>query len=465
MEMQIDLNIFKKTFAVKTEDNRHTISGNNAGTLFKLFPFDSHPGSAAVIRHLHNVVGEFFRKIQKERIPKVQFEEVLPAIKEKIHFEPKEAEAIFDALVKSKFFDQDQHFKPTNISTYKFIACNTKEKKIAAYLYDTLCAGADMQYLVEQAVINGKYDVLTDLVITHMASMAQMMENDKPYKPIVKTIQQVFYEDFSFLLQDENFASEYMIDFLEHYYFFYTSQACMFLSQFFLADRQNEINPLYYSIDWEKTVQTRPCYTDGWLKLKKYLPKLFSHAVTLEILNQNENEDKLDYLDIRDILRNHPEKDNDYARQIMEAAEFYRACIHDCPALKEIALRETETKTEQAIRYLFDSVFTQFVNTGRHRANDSYTEKFELFCKNRFLKNRKTSGYMLNLTDRDLLFLTKLCSKGRRMPLHDLFKEMKRRGIYLDYQSILIVKDYFERLNFIEKKSDSGDAQYVKAIL
>ena len=356
---------------------------------------------------------------------------------------------------------------PTNVGTYKFIACKTKEEKIAEYLCDTLCAGYNVNAFITDAIQNGKYHVLEKLMMSFITSAAILDEDDNHYKVVVTQMQKVFYDDLCYLLQNANFAKEYLADFLEHYYFFYTSQTCLLLNKFFAGERAVP-TLLYYSIDWEKTSKSRPCYFDGWQKLQKYLPTLFSHAVTIEILNQNEGSEKLDYIDIRNIVAEHPEKDEAYAAQIMEAASLYRACIHDCDtALANVHLKETDTKTEQAIRFLFDSVMTQFENSAtRSRANSAYTEKFELFCKTRILKNRKTMGLMLNLTDRDLLFLSKLCLKDeKRMRLNDVFDAFEHRGVYLDIPSKVIIMNYYEKLNLIEKKSDSGDAQYVKGIL
>ena len=52
-----------------------------------------------------------------------------------------------------------------------------------------------------------------------------------------------------------------------------------------------------------------------------------------------------------------------------------------------------------------------------------------------------------------------------KIKLKDLFEEYKRRGIYFDRDSQSKIVDLFEKLNIIEKKSDSGDAQYVRSIL
>ena len=46
-----------------------------------------------------------------------------------------------------------------------------------------------------------------------------------------------------------------------------------------------------------------------------------------------------------------------------------------------------------------------------------------------------------------------------------LIKELERRGVYLDKDSRNRLIDFYQRLNVLEKKSDSGDALYVRSIL
>ena len=73
---------------------------------------------------------------------------------------------------------------------------------------------------------------------------------------------------------------------------------------------------------------------------------------------------------------------------------------------------------------------------------------------------------MLTLTEEMLLFLTKISIKNHdRLRLKDVFEEFRLRGIYLDDTSKDEITAYYEKLNLIEKKSDSGDAKYVKRIL
>lgn len=52
-----------------------------------------------------------------------------------------------------------------------------------------------------------------------------------------------------------------------------------------------------------------------------------------------------------------------------------------------------------------------------------------------------------------------------RLELNLLWDEFEKRGIFVDYKTKEVIVDLLDSLNYIEKKSDSGDAQYVKPIL
>lgn len=64
------------------------------------------------------------------------------------------------------------------------------------------------------------------------------------------------------------------------------------------------------------------------------------------------------------------------------------------------------------------------------------------------------------------MLLTKIIiADAQQMRLNTLFKEFEGRGIFMDSATKECVVEFYEKLNLIEKKSDSGDAQYVKGIL
>ena len=74
-------------------------------------------------------------------------------------------------------------------------------------------------------------------------------------------------------------------------------------------------------------------------------------------------------------------------------------------------------------------------------------------------------GQTLNITDDFLIFITKLAIKdNNRMRLVDVFKSFERKGVFFDEGTKETVVKFYERLNILEKKSDSGVVQYVKKV-
>lgn len=115
---------------------------------------------------------------------------------------------------------------------------------------------------------------------------------------------------------------------------------------------------------------------------------------------------------------------------------------------------------------MFNRIDYQFSKSQRKKPSKDYTKWFQEYCKLNFLKRRGSIGYTLNITQDKLLFITKICMKHKdKMKLKDLFYEYEKRGIYFDRDSQIKIVELFDKLNIIEKKSDSGDAQYVRSIL
>ena len=62
--------------------------------------------------------------------------------------------------------------------------------------------------------------------------------------------------------------------------------------------------------------------------------------------------------------------------------------------------------------------------------------------------------------------MTKICiNNNKKIKLKNLFDEFELRGLFFDRDSKTKIIQLYEKLNLLEKKSDSGDAQYVRSVL
>ena len=310
------------------------------------------------------------------------------------------------------------------------------------------------------------YNAFERLVLSNLKSETIVGNEGFSYYRVIDFLRVIFEKDFEYILGNQTRVRDYLVILLEFYFFSYTAQTCMQLDRFMYGERNQNI-PLYFCLEWEKTSQSRQCFTEGWQRLQHSIERMFAHGVVLEILNHTEaNSGQIDYIELQKIISENPGCEMDIALKIENLTRMYRDAITDCAEMNDLEKEDhVQGAVASSLKYLFDSVRIQFENTGRSTPYDSYSGKFESFC-HKFLKNRGRSGLMLSLSEENLIFLTKISIKdGEQMRLKDVFEEFQSRGVFLDDISKEQVAAYYEKLNLIEKKSDSGDAKYVKRIL
>jgi len=463
MDYILSNEVFHDNFFDKTGKLRHM-----PGKKFKLFPFVANT-SATPVTELGDLAGGYLCKVEgKKPVPISLTDLTNELLKDMEGIQPGQ-EKNFEELICQMFFESDDRIRPINLTFLEQIECKTStETRIAEYLVDVL----GDRTIIQNDVQNAKNRLLAYSNVLEKVVMKKVKTSDAPsddsthYFTVVSSLKHLYEEDFLYVLDNPKRTREYLIPLLEFYFFSYTAQTAMQLNRFFDGDRETNI-PLYFCLEWEKTNQSRKCFTEGWQMLQEAIKVMFAHAVTLEILNQTkDNSDLYDYIKISELVKNNPEMDVEVAAQVAKLTASYREAITDCPDMNEYEkkiLSRGETATE--IKYLFESIKIQFENTNRSRAYESYADKFEKYC-HKYLKNRGRSGLILNISEETLIFLTKICIKDQeKVRLKDVFEGFEERGVYLDDSSKEQVTEYYEKLNLIEKKSDSGDAKYVKRIL
>lgn len=471
MQYYFDEKEFEKNFDVKSTDKKSADSSrlhHRPNNRFNLFPYKaSGKRQAPIVTELEDVVSALFRLVLEMDSKPINYDELCQSLIECIEID-KNDEEYFKDLIYNMFFKEDD-FVAKNIGLYVYQTKvnNRSADDLAKYLYDVLKLDIDDCAKIKDATVNYSYNVLERMILDVLASREKKVITDrKKYFVVVEGIQHQFRKDFQFMIQSGMTSLEDLGNLLAVYYFYYVSQTCIVLDQFGEGKRDNVVG-MYFALDWERVSKNRKCCTEGWEKLQKNIHHMFSHAITLEILNQHRDVNSMyDYILFQDYVRNEPDKDDTIAAEIKKAERAYVSYVGDYKKFDQIVEIQCGSKTDQAMRHLFQCVDVQFLNTERKRAYQFYSEKFSEFCKARWLKNRKKSGLVLNLTERDIIFLTKISlQNNKKIRLNDLYKEYEQRGIYLDNTSKEYLQDFFTKLNLIDKKSDSGDAQYVKRIL
>ncbi len=464
MSYKLSVDAFDKTFAVNETGTKLT---HFSGKRFKLFPFVAN-NTSTTVNDLSSVVGRYINQIDGREADTLRIDDLVEALKDGTTIESGQGE-MFYQVVRHMFFDRDSRIRPINLKMISLIPCeDSNARKVADYLVDVLGDNAVLRTSIQNAYnkLDDQANVLEKFVISKLHYKAIPQENRQPYQRITNAVKKQFEEDFEYVLASRIRTRDYLTTLLEFYYFTYTAQTILQLNRFLAGDRVSCV-PLYFCLDWEKTSQNRRCYTEGWSSLQDGLRKIFAHAIVLEILNQTETGcEQIDYIRLRELVQTAEGEDHRIAQEIRALTDRYRNAIQDCVEMREYErVSSADGETAAEVSFLFHSVRLQFENSFRNRPYTAYADKFSSYC-NKYLKPRGRSGLMLNLTEETVIFLTKICIKDQeKMRLNDVFLEFEARGVFLDNISKEQIMHYYEKLNLIEKKSDSGDAQYVKRIL
>ena len=456
----IDLNGIKETFKISEDKKGLT---HKQGNRYKLLPYVAN--EKTLVSEFAGVVGAFSRIISnKELKGKFEVELFIEEVADKIgEYEGDVSRESFKNIVRTMFIDNG-NLIDFDIKTINYLSSTSADQKIALFLYSVLFCDD----LKEDVSLHYDRDVDNILYNIVLKALPELKDKNIPigeYKCYLPFVRDQFIKDFKFLISKEELYKDSLKRLLEYYYVFYVSQLVMKLDAFEKADLSKP-DPLYYTLDWERTSKTRTAYQFGWEKIKNDLNSLFSHAVTLEMLNHNDTDEQLNYMDLAKIFN---EEDGlEIAKQISSVIELYKNQIDDVKWNEfKIKDREYDVDGFNSVYELFDTIRYQFENSNtRYRANEAYRNWFMRFVQKNFAKRRGQLGYNLNITEDDIILMTKICiNDNEKLKLNKLFEEFELRGLFFDRDSKMKIVQLYEKLNLLEKKSDSGDAQYVKSVL
>lgn len=435
---------------------------HSQGNRFKLLPYKAN--EKRLVDDFTGVVGAFSRNISnKELKGEFNSQQLIEEVSEKIgEYEGSNSKEVFKDIVSSLFIENEKLVN-FDIRTINYISSTSGEEDIANFMY-SLFFDDELLESVENHYERDVKNILYNLVLDSLPKLTEKEMVFEGYKCSLPFVKKLFIEDFKFLIEHEELYKESLKRFLEYYYMFYISQLVMKLGQFEKADLTKP-EVIYYTLSWESTSKNRRAYKFGWELIKSKVNYLFTHAVTLELLNYHSMDEQFNYIEIYNLF---DEIGQDIAKEEVEKIyELYTKNILDVnwDNFKCSEYNSGNQGFDQVVK-LFNAVDYQFHNSARSRASEAYRNWYIKFVNENFSKRRGPLGYNLNITEEDIIFMTKLCIKdNQRLKLNLVFEEFESRGMFFDRDSKLRIIQLYEKLNILEKKSDSGDAQYVRSIL
>ena len=486
--MKIDISLYEKKyhekegFAGAIKDNWH--EGIN------ISPFENHTNRSGFDKNcsLQGTTGEFFRLIEDDITCEiVDFENsVEKQVREYLSKQGKLSEEKLNEFVNiiRDILYVDGNLNITEVPFLKYLPrvpqsdilpeklvkkYDAGQKRIGAYLYSA--ASGILQALPQHPQTNLISKILGNaLALRNFSSPSKERKVGEYY--ILPFVRSSFQKDLMWIMnQNDSFILK-NIHLLLHFYVCYgVVQAFSHLSAS-IVDKEQLPVPFYFILNTEKVSVNHEAVVRGWdyVLPKHTIDKFFGKAQAMDIVNTVLGGGIGFYPDLLEKLSETPFEENYPA--IQQLLSKYKI-----KKIQQLEKRDSEEKRgrKQKIEKLdhlevksYQDFFVAMENLCTVLQSKSYTSRLrsqmvELLSV-RFLQRRRGT-YVLTLDKEMLIFLVYLLAKNDRIKLEELYKRFNSYGIYFNRGTRLKIEEYLLKLNLLIRKSDSGESQYVHAVL
>lgn len=432
----------------------------------KILPF--RPDYKDEIYNWDTIIGEISRlSMGKETEEEIVHEKVFDNILKLVDTKHQD---VLIKFIRELYFKENGDIESFHPSVFAYTSFSKQakndQKNIGKFIYDVLIRNQCEEEFKALYLTEG--DLVVQLLKQALPKFKFYISNEVNYIVYEPKVAEVFKRDLKMLLQDEKLFIKWIKQFIEYYYFFYVSQTILKLNQRLRANE--ELIPLYFLVGNEKGGRDRMSSKQGFKLLKLANENTFANVMLCQFLNYNEYSECV--YTFSDWYKKYietatEEKIEEYVKEIENFIEFYKKELPNIPWQQlDLSSNKAIGPIEQVLDHAFAHIKFQFVKGGRKSAAQKYENWFYKFISERYAKNGGPLGSLLHIEEDILLFLIGLTIGGKEKErLNIVFEQLEYRGIFLDDYSKQYIVEMLEVRNLLEKKSDSGDAKYVRAIL
>lgn len=455
-----------------------------------LVPFTSNPsvsdfdGSVP----LSGITGEFFRLVSGTD---EQFEEYCEA-EDKVRAFITQQKGMKDDVaarfceVMKDLMNIDGKFNPIDSSFLRYAPCDTVfrngknvpskygdgQKKLAQYLYAMLDDYVDIS-------LSKPSNLFSD-TIQQALSMSEFprIQKDSQKYYILPFVKRQFLDDLKWLLDQENSVIIGNIDMFLYFYCCYSVVQTIVRLDASNYHKMSDDTPVpfFFILDHEAASEKRDVVRQGWSRKLSddYIRKLYGRMQAVDMLNT------LVSVDGKPIGL-YPELAQEFSRSPLDA-DVRAQCetiLEYCKDGKLAVLTARKTSASKADDITkehdlsvdsYDVFFQKLEKVCREFQSFEYHVKMVKRLLNlmrvRLLQTRRGRGKAVLVLDEEMLILMiALATRGTRCKLKDMYEKLKMYGICFDVATRKAVEENLLKLNLLERRSDSGDAQYVKIVL
>ncbi|EHG99784.1 DNA phosphorothioation-dependent restriction protein DptG [Paraprevotella clara] len=447
----------------------------------KLLPFTSNPSQDGVDKGagLSGATGAFFRLLEKDQVQAIEDfaaaeSKVRSYLVEKCRMKVSQADEFIRMF--RDIMQVNGSLNVTDTAFLKYIPLvpdddmiSTKNKRKyrsgQTKLGNLLASMADLDFAIPNLESNNLFSkLLKDALVECTSGFGGTKIQEEVYY-VLPDIRKSFKDDFKWIMEQDTTAIVRYIHLLLHFYVCYT--VLQTLPK--LSYRYKEQKPYYFILKSERISTTH----DAVLSWKNILPKTFMDRIygrsqALDIINcvlERKDEKFVGfYPEVLTRLSETPFEENK-----ADCEELLR--LYQKDKREVFSKRSSESSSIEEIDVTVNSYEEFFKKLERlccGLQSPSYISRMRKkivdLLSMRFLQLRR-GNYVLTLDNEMLVFLVAMITKGQRVKLEEMYKGFNRYGIFFNRGTRLAIESYLLKLNLLDRKSDSGEAQYVKVIL
>ena len=470
------------------EDKYHQGDGkfvDNWSSTISLLPFNLNPSTSGFDKNcgLSGITGAFFRKWGRLDVKPIQnftnnVEEPVSSYLHDTGKMPRIQQQLFISVVEDILYPEgkmsviDASFLPylplveesiqETRTGKKYI---DGQKKIADYLYSML----DEDNREMPSKLKGEENLFSKSIREGMqrGRFINLHNNEEYY--ILPFVKKQFIKDLIWLMKQEDYVVVKNANYLLHFY------ACLSISQtiahlvHWKEYKEDDIIKFYYMLSSESASESRDVVGMGWEKWisRESLQNLSARAQALDIFNTLAGETHIGlYSEIIQSLGDESFFEN---KAICETVleRYHREKYELLKNRSNISEDDLQKDVDYTVNS-YDEFFQKLTKLCLDFQSPEYKNRLEKKVRDlfevKFLRNRR--GMRVLVLDEDILvFLIAMVTKEQRMKLDDMYNAFHDYGMYFDMNTRIAIESQLTKLNLLDKKSDSGEAQYVRVIL
>jgi len=449
------------------------LSSHDTGEVKYAFPFVSSRLTKVFNNNINEIIGELVRITNNFKEPEFNYDgdftysdyHLINNVVGNVEF-PGEHQDILAGFLEDFLFKNSSELKPLHLYLFNYIGLQEENKgekeKYSRFIYDLLFYNnSNTSSLFSSKDTD---NLLTELIITSLPELesrkASKQIKGTQYTNTIPSLNQLFVDDFLFLSNHNEYFINRFFQLVHYYIFQYVLQFLKKAQKFGEDENPEALEPFYFTFDWETGVGGYREAVESYGFIKNNAQNLFVHVHCLSHLSHNSsnaNNELQSYTKVLEELQSLPEGEQHLEKdKLIEWINNYSKLIGKYP---------DDMGRDLEFHELFKILFTQLQKGMSDEVCSKYGKNIDNLGKNQFLKARGKHGFILSLKQDDFLMLSAVAVRDKKIPLKEFFKQLELRGVVFDQYSKKEAIKLLEQQNYIEKKSDSGDAQYVKPIL